>query len=281
MTEKKIPKKTNETNPFILPQDENSLRKEKEFFLNHYTGKSKGFRLAHPEFVPDRETQEKIDIALERRKKGEPIAYILGFADFFKERYCVSPACLIPRQETELLVEKAIQLLPPHAYFADFCTGSGCIAISVLANRPDCRAWAVDFSKDALKIAKKNAEQNNVSNRIEFFHADLLNDCLPEQNFDMILSNPPYITEKEMQLLSQEVLAEPHMALCGGEDGLVFYRTILQKHTHLLKKNGRLLFEIGFQQAQSVQKILSDNGWDSIVYKDYSENDRCIEGFRN
>ena len=216
--------------------------------------------------------------AVKRRCEHYPLQYILGEWFFYGERYKVSEACLIPRADTEILVEEAIRSLPSGAVFADLCTGSGCIAISILAHRNDCSAVAVDISDAALDLAKENADINGVSNRLSFFHGDVLSDLSSllngEQLFDAIISNPPYIRTDVIDTLSLEVKNEPLIALDGGEDGLNFYRAILENQNKLLKNDGFIAFEIGFDQAKEMKELALFHGFDCKIIKDYGGCDR-------
>lgn len=211
--------------------------------------------------------------ALSRRAEGEPLAYILGEIGFYKESYFVTPDVLIPRSDTEHLVEYAVRHLPENAVFADLCTGSGCIAISILANRPDTRAIAVDLSDAALAIARKNAERNGVLSRIDFVKQDVLLP-FPLPKCDAILSNPPYIASKIIPTLSREVSREPSLALDGGADGLLFYRTMLAYLPSLIKERGFLLFEIGYDQRESLLALSKDLSLSCEVRSDYGGNPR-------
>lgn len=222
---------------------------------------------------------DELSRAIELREAHYPLQYILGEWYFFAEKYIVDESCLIPRSDTEILVEKAIELLPENAFFADFCTGSGCIAISTLAHRKDCTALALDISSGALALAEKNAAINGVADRISFFEADILRDIHISQDdgiFDAILSNPPYIRTSVIETLSDEVKKEPRIALDGGEDGLIFYRTILEKHTHLLKKDGFILFEIGYDQGDEISALANENGFSCEIIRDLSGCDRVV-----
>lgn len=211
-----------------------------------------------------------LENALSRRLSREPLAHILGETEFFEESYFVSPDCLIPRADTEILVEKAIELLPNGARFADLCTGSGCIAISVLAHRPDAQATAVDISEKALAIAQKNAERNGVLSRISFLKEDILSPTtLKKDSFDAILSNPPYIRSAVMPTLAPELSYEPQIALCGGEDGLIFYKTMLSFFSPSL-----FLFEIGFDQGEDLCRIGEEKGYKTEIFKDLGGRDR-------
>ena len=217
--------------------------------------------------------------AVELRLNHYPLQYIIGEWYFFGEKYIVDENCLIPRSDTEILVEKAIELLPKNGFFADLCTGSGCIAVSTLAHRKDCSAFAFEISTGAITLAKKNASLNGVSDRLSFLNADVLReihvcDDGDDGVFDAILSNPPYIRTAIIDTLSDEVKKEPRIALDGGEDGLLFYRTILKKHTHLLKNNGFILFEIGYDQGNDISALAVENGFSCEIIKDLSGCDR-------
>ena len=211
--------------------------------------------------------------AVARRGAGEPLAYILGETAFYNESYLVTPDVLIPRADTELLVEHAIRNLPRNARFADLCTGSGCIAISILANRPDCRAIAIDLSDGALAVAEKNAERNGVLSRIEFQKRDVLKPFLLPK-CDAVLSNPPYIVSNVVPTLSREVAYEPTVALDGGADGLTFYRTMLTYLPQQIPETGLLLFEIGFDQMEAICALAEDVGLSAEVQSDYGGNPR-------
>ena len=182
--------------------------------------------------------------ALIRRENYEPLQYIIGQWDFFRQTYYVDENCLIPRSDTEVLVEKAIEILPQNAKFLDLCTGSGCIAISTLAERRDTTAVMVDKFPKTLDIAKKNAILNGVDGRVEALLFDVLfeENLLNESKFDAILSNPPYIRPEVIESLSEEVKKEPYAALYGGEDGLIFYNKIV----FLSTKNTKYIEEINF-----------------------------------
>ena len=215
---------------------------------------------------------EAFEAALNRLKNREPLAYIIGEWYFYDEIYKVSPHCLIPRPETELIVEELIKRLPPNGVFADLCTGSGCIAISVLAHRKDCSAIAVDISNEALNIAKQNASLNGVSDRIKFLSGNLLiENPLGSQLFDIIVSNPPYISSEVIDTLEPEVLCEPRIALDGGNDGLIFYKRFTTEFVNNIKPNGFLICEIGYDQAAPLKKLCNCE-----IKKDYSNNDRIL-----
>ena len=212
---------------------------------------------------------------LARRLGHEPLQYILGEWAFWRQTYRVSPDCLIPRADTEILVEEAVRRLPQGAYFADFCTGSGCIAISTLAERRDTRALAVDLSAGALRIAEENAARNGVADRVTFRCADLLAaDSAALGQFDAILSNPPYICSDVIDTLSEEVRQEPRMALDGGADGLAFYRALLRLAGACLAPGGFCLFEIGYDQGSAIRALAAAASFSCTVRRDFGGQDR-------
>ena len=225
---------------------------------------------------PDRDyPSAALERALARRLGHEPLQYILGTWSFYRGTFRVSPDCLIPRADTEVLVEEAIRRLPRGAYFADLCTGSGCIGIATLAERPDTRALGVDLSQGALEIAAENAVRNGVSDRFRLLRADLLTAAPGELGrFDAILSNPPYIRSDVVDTLSAEVRHEPRMALDGGADGLVFYRALLRLAETSLNDGGFCLFEIGYDQGEEIRALAASHGFACEVKRDLGGQDR-------
>ena len=221
---------------------------------------------------PESENSALIE-AIERRSAREPLQYIIGEVCFFKESYEVSPSCLIPRSDTEILVEYAIAHIPKDGAFLDLCTGSGCIAISTLANTVGTTATALDISGDALNVALKNAEKNCVKDRIKFIEKDVTKEAHPGI-YDAILSNPPYVTENDYENLSPEIYHEPKIAFVGGYDGLDFYKAIIEIYKNSLKPEGFFAFEIGYDQADSLCDIASRHSMSAEILYDYSSNPR-------
>ncbi len=219
---------------------------------------------------------EELAAAVKRRCCHYPLQYILGLWDFWHETYRVTENTLIPRQDTEKLVELAVRLLPENARFIDLCTGSGCVAVSTLASRTDCRAVAVDLFESTLEVARDNAERNGVGERLGFTANDVLAPAFMEElgKFDCILSNPPYIETEKISLLDEELSFEPQAALDGGGDGLDFYRVIISEYGKYLADKGFMLLEIGCDQAKAVSAISHANGFRCEVYKDFGGNDR-------
>ena len=218
----------------------------------------------------------ELENAVIQRISHYPLQYILGYWDFCHETYRVTEDTLIPRPDTEKLVELATRLLPERARFADLCTGSGCVAISTLAARTDCRAVAVDLFPKTLAIARENAESNGVGDRLGFLEADVLSPAFMNElgTFDAILSNPPYIETQQISLLEPELAFEPNAALDGGDDGLDFYHVIVGEYEKFLSPTGFMLLEIGCDQAKAISAIAARCGFRCEVYKDYGGNDR-------
>lgn len=212
-------------------------------------------------------TDPRLAEVLMRREAREPLAYILGEAPFYRSVLRVTPDCLIPRADTERLVELAVARLPHGAHFCDLCTGSGAIAVTVLSERPDTTAVATDLSAGALAVARENAARLGVADRLTLLQSDVLTEC-PEGPFDAILSNPPYIPTAVVATLTPEVKREPPTALDGGEDGLLFYRRLLTL-TPRLRKGGFLLLECGYDQEVPMAHLASEAGLGFEPYYDY------------
>ena len=214
---------------------------------------------------------------IEKIINGFPIQYITNKKEFMGLDFFVNESVLIPRNDTEILVEESLNIIKKHNMheILDLCTGSGAIAVSIAKNIENAKIIATDISEEALKIAEKNAMQNEVSKRILFKKSDMFNDidCL----FDLVISNPPYIEEKTIKKLSNEVQKEPQIALNGGKDGLKFYRIIANNAKKVLRKNGYLLLEIGYNQKNAVIKLLDNSKYKNIYSKkDLEGNDRII-----
>ncbi len=222
---------------------------------------------------PDRE--RLVSEAIKRLDLGEPAAYIIGEWYFWRYTFKLNEACLIPRPDTELIVETAIREIPENSVFADLCTGSGCIAISILGERPDLRAVAYDISDRALEAAEANARLIGVSDRIEFIKCDLLQkSSLGENIFGAIISNPPYI-RTDVIADYPDLSYEPQIALDGGKDGLVFYRHFISKFSKNLAHGAKFIFEIGYDQRDEISETADKCDFNCKVIKDYGGNDRA------
>lgn len=217
--------------------------------------------------------------AVKKRVARMPVAYITGCREFMGLEFCVTPAVLIPRPDTEILVEAVLKKL--HGFdqpaLLDLGTGSGAIIVSLLANLPTAAGAAVDISDNALDIARQNAEKNQVSSRLKLYQGDLYQP-VKGQTFDAIISNPPYIPDSDIQELTQEVRQEPHLALAGGPDGLDFYRRIVRDAAQYLNAGGLLAVEVGIHQAQAVAALAQP--MEQLVFieiiKDYSGIERVV-----
>jgi release factor glutamine methyltransferase len=233
----------------------------------------------------DRAKSSLVSGVLKRRMQGEPLQYILGKTEFMGLEFKVTADVFIPRPETEILVEKVLEMVTSHKSqvtslkIMDIGTGSGNIAISLAKFLTEAKIYATDISKSALEIARANAQLNKVENSIRFFQGDLLMTYdLQLMTYDLIVSNPPYIPTAEIEALQPEVKHEPHMALDGGKDGLDFYRRIINKAPRYLRKDGFLIMEMGFNQKDAIKNIFQKSGYFEIIelIKDYNNMDRVI-----
>lgn len=218
---------------------------------------------------------------IQRRLGFEPTQYLVGFKEFYGRRFSVDARVLIPRSETELLVEGVLQAIPKDApaRVLDLCTGSGCIAISIAAERPLASVWATDLSPDALAVAKQNAEALGVDGRVTFFRGNLFEPVPTDATFDVIVSNPPYVRLDELPTLQKEVQKEPKLALDGGVDGLVVIRPLVAAAMPRLKAGGTLALEISDDQGAAVKSLLDAAGAvDTRIVKDLARLDRMVFG---
>lgn len=210
--------------------------------------------------------------AIERRAERIPLEYITGRADFYRESYKVSEAVLIPRSDTEILVDFGVKHLPYGAHFLDLCTGSGCVALSILNNTDGTTATAVDISEAALGVARENAEALSLTKRIEFIATDAL--TLPPKDCYAVFSNPPYVSDKAYKELEAEIFREPKIAFLGGEDGADFYRVITPVYKNKIAKEGFIAYEIGYDQGEILREIAEKNGMSCEILQDLGGRDR-------
>ncbi|RKM62243.1 peptide chain release factor N(5)-glutamine methyltransferase [Butyrivibrio sp. CB08] len=231
---------------------------------------------------PDRELTEKelstYQEFIDRRSKREPVAYILGEWEFMGLSFNVSGDVLIPEQDSEFLVEEALRHFEDGMKVMDLCTGSGCIGLSILNFTNNTTAVCTDISSEALVVARSNAEKLGLSDRVQFVETDIFPEAW--EKVDLIVSNPPYIASSVIETLAPEVKDyEPRLALDGDEDGLTFYRRIIDKAPEYLFSSGYLIMEIGYDQADAVTALLEDSGryHEIEVVRDFSGNDRVIK----
>ena len=267
--------------------------RDAEVLLSHCLGIERVILYRDNPGISD-EMNAQIDALLKRRTGREPLQYILGYTEFYGLKIKVGTGVLIPRPETELLAEEAIKTVKNHKsqdasehkdpslMILDLCTGSGCIALALAEAFPDARVYGTDMSADALGYAKENAGLHNIKN-ITFLKGDLFKP-VKDMQFDMIVSNPPYIQTDDFKSLQPEIIDwEPVTALDGGEDGLDYYRKIISGAGDYLKENGFLMIEIGMGQSDQIREMAEDEGLADIhVLKDYAGIERIIflGGFR-
>lgn len=225
----------------------------------------------------NKEIEKRYFELIDRRSNNEPLQYITGHQEFYGIDIKVNEAVLIPRFDTEILVENALKHIKPNDKVLDMCTGSGCIICAISKNSDIKKGTGADLSKEAIKVANINVEYNNISN-VEIVETDLFSNIT--EKYNVIVSNPPYITTSEITTLDTEVKdKEPYMALWGHDDGLYFYREITRQAKNYLEDSGFLLYEIGCKQADDVVKIMEDNGFKEIeVVKDLAGLNRVVKG---
>ncbi|MCR4591152.1 MAG: peptide chain release factor N(5)-glutamine methyltransferase [Lachnospiraceae bacterium] len=250
---------------------------DSRLLLEHISGKDRTFILTRgDEESLSAEEEERYEEALKKRSGRYPLQLITGRTVFMGLSFLVSDKVLIPRIDTEFLVEEALKDVCDGADVLDMCTGSGCILLSLMKYKNDIRGTGADISEEALSLARRNAEELGVRDA-QFTKSDLFREI--NGRFDHILCNPPYIKSKEIEGLMEEVkLHEPHNALDGGEDGLLFYREIAAKAGEYLCDGGSLFLEIGYDQGSAVSALLESAGFSHIeVLKDYSGNERVVK----
>ena len=224
----------------------------------------------------DEETAENALALCKRIRDGEPMQYIFGFAYFYGLEIICRQNVLIPRSDTETAVGIAVKTLPQGAVFADICCGTGCIAAAVLKNRPDLYAVCADINPDAVSLTKLNLEKYGLSDRAEVISFDVFCDWSSLPCFDAVICNPPYIKTKDMEALPDNVKREPYEALCGGEDGLDFYKRIITAVGKRLAAKTHIIFEIGYDEARDLERLAEEAGLFYELYKDVSGNDRVV-----
>lgn len=236
--------------------------------------------LVHPEREVSEEEYSKYCALLAKRSDRIPLQHLTGEQVFMGLSFVVNEHVLIPRQDTEILVEEAMKYLHDGMRILDMCTGSGCILLSLLHYSNDCTGLGVDLSKQALSVAEENAKRLGMEEKTKFVHSDLFTEV--DGKYDLIVSNPPYIASEEVEKLMPEVKEhEPRMALDGSDDGLLFYRKIVAESIEYLQPGGYLLFEIGYDQGVAVSKLMTDAGYKEVeVIKDYAGLDRVVCGYR-
>lgn len=252
------------TETYFKGKSQENPRLEAQILLAHTLNCSKIELYTRPEFEPSESDRTKFKELIKKRVEGCPVAYLVGFREFYSLALEVNPSVLIPRPETELLIVEAEKLLKAHsnAKVLDLGTGSGNIPLALARVSKTAHITSIDISPEALEVARKNAAKHGSEGRIEFLQGDLFEPLPADAKFDLIVSNPPYIAETEFTSLSPGVKNfEPHLALHGGQDGLDFYRRIAAKAKSFLAPRGTVLLEIGSTQGEAVTTILKDNSF--------------------
>jgi release factor glutamine methyltransferase len=244
----------------------NEPRLDAGVLMNHVLGHDRAFLVAHPEALINEQQAHQFEQFVARRAQGEPLQYITGHQEFFNLDFEVTPDVLIPRPETELIVEAVLDLIHTGTQFtfADIGTGSGCLAISILNEFKKARGIAIDISAPALPVAGRNAERHCVADRLRLVQSDLFAAAGVNDMFDLIVSNPPYVSDDEINRLQREVRREPRSALAGGSDGLAIIRRLLLRASSHLKRGGYLLFEFGINQERAIRDLIDREGWKLI-----------------
>jgi release factor glutamine methyltransferase len=259
-------------------------RREAGSLMAYALDRDRTFVLAHADDMISVDEASRFREAVEARMGGKPLQYITGRQEFYGLEFEVNPDVLIPRPETELLIENALKLLDGFStepFICDVGTGSGCLAITLLRELrqfPNSRAVAIDISPGALVVAKRNAAQHSVSARIEFVLSDCFAELRSGDQFHLIVSNPPYVSETAIEGLQREVRDfEPRLALTAGADGLTVVRRLLVEAVKFLKPGGYLLFEIGFDQGEKVQALIDRKVWTLLdIYPDLQGIPRLV-----
>ncbi len=256
----------------------NSYSLDTELILSKVLKKTREEILINLNNKINNKQKSKFVFYLNKRKKKKPISYILGYKFFWKNKFFINNSTLIPRPESEHIIEQALKFIPidRSINILDIGTGSGCLIISILKERPKCFGSAIDVSKDALKVAKYNAKLHHLENKIKFFNNDI--DKFNSNKYDLIISNPPYINKVDLNRLDDDVrLYEPILALYGGITGLEEINKIIENSSKLLKCNGKMIMEIGYKQKNFAKNIFLKNGFHiKKICKDFSGKDRCL-----
>jgi len=249
-----------------------------EILLSSSIKRDKKHIILNPKEFLNIEESKKFNNLIERRKNGEPIAYLINKKEFWKDEFFVNKDVLIPRPDTELIIEQVLKIYAKDSQLQvlDIGTGSGCILLSILKERTNFYGTGIDISKKSINVSKFNAKQLNLTNRVKFFHSSV--DNFKIGKYDIVVSNPPYIESLSLKYLEKDVVNfEPKLALNGGLDGFSKIRKVINKSKNLIKKNGKFILEIGFNQKNKVKRILKEEGfYVNKAIKDYGNNDRCI-----
>ena len=251
---------------------------DSEILMSKVIGKEREYIILNPNLDLNEKKIKYFKYLINQRALGKPVAYLIGKKDFWKYEFVITEDTLIPRPDSELMIEKVLKFVKNKSKLniLDIGVGSGCILLSILKEKKDFYGTGIDIKRKCIDISKKNTLKLNLSNRTKFFKSDV--DNFNYGKYDLIISNPPYINKLDLRYLDKDVIGfEPKSALNGGLDGISEIRKVINKSSELIKLNGKLFLEIAFNQKQKVKKLLMNKGfYINNVFKDYSENDRCI-----
>ena len=251
---------------------------DSEILLSKSINKDKKYIILNPKELLKSNQLNSFNRLIERRKKGEPIAYLINKKDFWKNEFYVNKDVLIPRPDTETLVDQILKIYSNQSklQILDIGTGSGCVLLSILKERTSFYGTGIDISKKSINVSKFNAKKLKLSNRVKFYNSDV--DNFKIGKYDLIVSNPPYIELLDLKYLEKDIINfEPSLALNGGFDGFSKISKVISEASKLIKKNGKFILEIGFNQKNKVKEILKNKGfYVNKTYKDYGDNDRCV-----
>jgi release factor glutamine methyltransferase len=251
---------------------------DSELLLSKVIKKDRKFLLLNLDKELNQNEQDNFKKLILKRSRGKPLAYLTGTKSFWKHDFKVSEKVLIPRPDTEIIIEQVLKIYKNKDYinFLEVGVGSGCIALSILKEKKSFLGTGIDLSQDCIEICRYNAKKLGVRSRIKLFKSDV--DNLIFRKYDLIISNPPYIKKFDLNKLNREVINyEPKLALDGGLEGLSVIRKVIKKSSELVKTNGKLILEIGHDQKEIVKKMLNQNNfYVNETLKDLAKNDRCI-----
>ena len=251
---------------------------DSELLLSQVIKKDRKFILLNLDKELDKSTQNSFRDLILKRSRGKPLAYLTGIKSFWKYDFKVNEKVLIPRPDTEIIIEQVLKIYKNKNYlnFLEVGVGSGCVALSILKEKKSFSGTGIDVSQDCIEICRYNAKKLGVNDRIKLFKSDV--DNLIFHKYDLIVSNPPYIKKFDLNKLNREVINyEPKLALDGGLEGLSVIRKVIKKSSELIKKNGKLILEIGYDQSLPVKRMLNENNfYINKIIKDLAKNDRCI-----
>ena len=272
---------------YLTQKGVDSPRLSAELLLSHVLGLKRIELYTQYNKVVPQEQLTQLRGLVKRAGEHEPVAYLVGRTEFYSIEFEVTPDCLIPRPETELLVQRSIELLRKRTgpqSVCDLCTGCGIIAVAIAKNVPDVKVVATDISEPALALAAKNVEKHQLGEKIELRHGDLFEPLVPRLDvFDLIVCNPPYVSAPEYEALDRNVKEyEPRLALYAGEDGLDLYRRLVEKVDQFLKTDGTLLLEVGYRQGPAVRELLEQTKTFAQIRidKDLQSHDRVVTAQR-